>query len=96
MSIVKRKLSTIVVLVSVVFLANISAVTEWLQAVGVVTLAQYFRSEYITGTALSVIVVLLLLVPATSVYAASVMRCPVCDTGLQRRGKYCPECGSRV
>ncbi len=95
MLIVNRKLSIIVVLGAVALLANVGAVADWLQAIGAVHWAQYVCAEYATGTALTVIVVILLLVPATVVCATAVTRCSVCDAALWRQGKYCPECGSR-
>jgi len=58
------------------------------------------KAEYLTGTALTIIVVLFVLpVP----HGHSRERCPkptqhcrVCDGVLDRPGRYCPACGSRI
>ncbi len=57
--------------------------------------ARGIRAEYLTGTAVTIIVVLLILLvnPRGGVLAR---RCPVCDHVLMARGKYCGECGSKV
>jgi hypothetical protein len=70
-------------------------VANWLAEHGVVDWARYVRAEYLTGTAVTIIVVLLILLvnPRTG---ALVRRCPVCDHVLLSRGRYCGECGSKV
>jgi hypothetical protein len=80
---------------SILLLGNIVLVTNWLAEHGVVGWARSVRAEYLTGTAVTIIVVLLILLvsPKTS---ALVRRCPVCDHVLLGRGKYCGECGSKV
>ncbi|RPJ25646.1 MAG: hypothetical protein EHM35_15395 [Planctomycetaceae bacterium] len=57
--------------------------------------ARYVRAEYLTGTAVTIIVVLLVLLVSPKA-GALVRRCPVCDHVLMGRGKYCGECGSKV
>ena len=96
MSIARRKLLITSVIVVVLAMANANVIVTWLWELGVVPLAQYIRSEYVTGTAIAVIVALLILLPGHAVWATHVHRCPVCDTAMLRRGKYCAECGSRV
>ena len=95
-----RKLIVVSVIAAVILLANVRVIAGWLDDVGVVAWARNLRSEYITGTALAVIAVLLVLVPATRTRAGRwcgvVPRCPVCDEGLRRGGRYCPACGSRI
>jgi hypothetical protein len=49
-----------------------------------------------TGTSVTVIVALLILLPSGTVFAICAARCRVCGAVLLRRGKYCGECGSRV
>ena len=52
---------------------------------------------YLTGTAVTIIAVLLLLLVSPRAKAAGwVRRCPVCDKVLVSRGAYCHECGSKV
>ena len=58
---------------------------------------RYVRAEYLTGTAVTIIAVLLiLLVNARAKAAGWVRRCPVCDKRLIANQSYCCECGSRV
>ena len=96
MSIEKRKLLIVGIIVAVLALANTGAIVGWLQGSGLIPLAEYIRAEYVTGTAIAVIVALLVLLPGRVVWAICVRRCPVCDAALLRQGKYCAECGSRV
>ena len=88
----------VVSLVGAVFLtANFLLVASWLQERGVIGWAQGIRQEYLTGTAITIIVVLLILLvrPGGGLLRAS-RRCPVCDRGLPSAAKYCGDCGSRI
>ena len=96
MSIGSRKLIVVAVIAAVLVLANTGTIVAWLHGLGVIPLAEYIRSECVTGTAIAVIVALLILLPGRAVWAICVRRCPVCDSLLLRRGRYCGECGSRV
>ena len=96
MSIGSRKLLIAGVVVAVLLLANVSAIVAWLRELGLISLAEYLRAEYVTGTSIAVIVALLILLPGRAVWALRVRRCPVCDSALFRQGRYCAECGSRV
>lgn len=96
MSIVKRKLLVASAIVMVLVLANAGTIVAWLRGTGLILLAEHLRAEYVTGTAIAVIVALLILLPGRAVWAVLVQRCPVCDSLLLRQGKYCAECGSRV
>ncbi len=80
----------------VLALANVRTIVTWLQHWGVLPLAEHVRSEYLTGTAITVIVALLILLPSRVVWAVLVRRCRVCDAVVLRRGRYCQACGSRV
>lgn len=95
MSLRSRKLLVLLVLTSVMLLANVHAVACWLGRMGLVGFAQDLRAEYITGTAIAVILVLLFLLSG-DVLAGIARRCPVCDHTMFRGGKYCAACGSRV
>ena len=100
MSLGIRKL-IVLALVGLVFLiANILLVANWLQEEGVVEAAGHIRAEYLTGTAITIIVALLVLLVRpgreSSKVASAARRCPVCDHGLASGEKYCGECGSRV
>ena len=92
-----RKL-TVVGLVGVVFLtANFLVVANWLQEKGIIDWAKGIRKEYLTGTAITIIVVLLILLvrPAGGVLCSK-RRCPVCDNVIPSAGQYCSDCGSRI
>ncbi len=90
-----RKLVVAGVIAAVVLLANALMIATWLSESGVIGWARYIREEYATGTAITVIVVLLFLL-GSPVRKALVRRCGVCDHFLLRPGKYCGACGSRV
>lgn len=88
-----RKLIVVAVIVEVFLLANAFAVLRWLAAIGLIDLAHRVRTEYLTGTAITIIVVLLFLV-GSPVYEWQTRRCRVCDHPLPGRGRYCSGCGS--
>ena len=92
-----RKL-IVVGLVGVVFLtANFLMVASWLQDRGVIDWAQGIRKEYLTGTAITIIVVLLiLLVRPGGRLLRALRRCPVCDRRVAGSATYCSDCGSKL
>ena len=96
MSIAKRKLLVASVIVMVLVLANAGTIVAWLCEIGLIPLAEYLRAEYVTGTAIVVIMALLIMLPSRAVWAMLARRCSVCDAVMLRRGKYCGECGSRM
>jgi hypothetical protein len=97
MSLGKRKLMVLLLLGLVFLASNILLVANWLADNGVVDWATHVRSEYLTGTAIAIIVVLLiLLVGPRTATSKWVRRCPVCDHMLLSRGNYCSDCGSKV
>ena len=77
-------------------LANLGMFVNWLETLGVLAWAQHMCDRYFTGTAVTVIAALLLLLPSGAVVAICAQRCRVCDALLLRRGRYCSACGSRV
>lgn len=95
MSLTIRKVIVLGLTGSILLLGNIVLVANWLSERGVVDWARYVRAEYLTGTAATIIVVLLILLVSPKA-GALVRRCPVCDHVLLSRGKYCGECGSKV
>jgi len=95
MTLTIRKAIVLGLIGSVLLLGNIVLVANWLSERGVVDWARYVRAEYLTGTAVTIIVVLLVLLVSPKA-GALVRRCPVCDHVLMGRGKYCGECGSKV
>jgi len=78
-------------------LANIWLVVNWLDNKGVIRWARHVRGEYLTGTAITIIVVLLvLLVGPRSGRAGLTRRCSVCEHAFFGRGRYRSDCGSKV
>jgi hypothetical protein len=100
MSLTVRK--TIVLgLIGFIFLtANILVVANWIGDSGIAEKAGWLRKEYLTGTAIAVILVLLILLVSPKNVAGKAIgftrRCPVCDKRLIGNLSYCGECGSKV
>jgi hypothetical protein len=99
MSLTIRKI-IVLGLIGIIFLtANILVVANWISDTGIAEKAGWIRREFLTGTAIAVILVLLILLvsPKTSGRAVSfTRRCPVCDKRLIGNVNYCSECGSKV
>ena len=95
-----RKLLVLSLVGGIFLLGNIWLVVNWLDEKGVIDGARYVRKEYLTGTAITIIVALLVLLVKPGRDAAGrfgiLRRCPVCDHRLLGRGQYCSECGSKV
>ena len=101
MSLTMRKI-IVLGLIGFVFLAgNILLVANWLAESGIEQKANWLREEFLTGTAIAVIITLLILLTGSKNNNSSrsfdiIRRCPVCDHRLIGRGSYCSECGSKV
>jgi hypothetical protein len=93
-----RKLIVLGIVALVFVTGNALVLVHWQNEVGVIDWADWSRTEFLTGTAITIIVVLLiLLVPARGISSFSFSRtCPICNARLVTGGKYCPECGGRV
>ena len=97
MSLGIRKVAVLALVAGVFLLANLWFVVNWLQDQGVIDWAHYLRAEYLTGTAITLIIVLsILLVRPHGERATWLRRCSVCDHVLVSRGRYCTDCGSKV
>ena len=85
---------TIVIgLIGIVFLiGNAMFVANWLTEKGAIDWAKSIRAEFLTGTAITVIIALLILLVGPK---GSARRCGVCDKRMGR-GSYCSDCGSRA
>ncbi|MBK8269920.1 MAG: hypothetical protein IPK83_17150 [Planctomycetes bacterium] len=93
-----KKIVLLAILAVVVFLANARSVVEWLDQAGVIVWAQHVRSEYVTGTAITVILAMLFLLggpPIIARCARIFRRCPVCGQKSLSEGRYCGACGRR-
>ncbi len=94
-----RKLVVISLVGGVFLLANVMIVAYWLQAKGVIDWAGGIRQEFLTGTAITVILALLILLVRPSKEAGRsgwISKCSVCDHRLLGRASYCGDCGSKV
>ena len=97
MTLSMRKLIVLLLIAAVPLLANAVLVVNWLPERGVIDFADRIRTEYLTGTAIAVIVVLLvLLVGPRSAAGRLSRRCPVCEHRVAAGARYCGECGSRL
>ena len=97
MSLTIRKIMVLGLIGTLVLMGNILFVANWLSEKGVIDWAQNIRAEYLTGTAITVVAVLLILLVSPKTKAGGlVRRCPVCDRVLLNRGTYCSECGSKA
>ena len=91
-----RKLIVLGLACGIFLMANAIMVANWLADKGVIDFAKHIRAEFLTGTAITILVALLiLLVGNKDTRSGLLRRCPVCDHALLR-GKYCAECGSKV
>ena len=80
MTLTIRKIIMLGIIGTILLINNILFVANWLTEHGVVNWAQNIRAEYLTGTALAVITVLLILLVSPRGAAVSlVRRCAVCD-----------------
>ena len=101
MTLTSRKI-IIILLIGVIFLlGNILVVANWIANTGIAEKANWLRNEFLTGTAVTIILTLLILLVPHKKNSASnifglVRKCPVCDHRLIGRGGYCSECGSKV
>jgi hypothetical protein len=82
-----RKVIVLGLIGSILLLGNILLVVNWLSERGVVDWARGIRAEYLTGTAVTIIVVLLILLVSPR-SGALVRRCPVCDHWLLSRQRF--------
>ena len=95
MTMTARKYVIIGSAAAILLLAGAFTLVSWLDTLGLIGFAQALRDEYVTGTALTIIVVLLALV-GNPVGRLAARRCSVCEHLLRPSAKYCPTCGSRI
>ena len=95
-----RKILVLSLVGGIFLLGNVWLVVNWLDDKGVIDGARYVRKEYLTGTAITIIIALLILLVKPGRDAASrfglLRRCPVCDHRLLGRGQYCSDCGTKI
>jgi hypothetical protein len=96
MTLTIRKIIVLGLIGLVLLVGNVLFVANWLAVKGVVDWARNIRTEYLTGTAITIIAVLLILLVSPKRTHSLVRRCPVCDHVLVGGGSYCAKCGSKA
>ena len=96
-----RKIILLGLIGGVFLMANVVVVANWLADSGVSQFAQTIKNNYLTGTAVTIIIALLILLVGPKQTSGSkimsfVRSCPVCDHRLIGRANYCGDCGSKV
>ncbi len=100
MSLTVRKIVVLGLIGTIFLMANILIVANWIAESGIAEKAGWLRKEFVTGTAVAVILVLLILLVSPKVSSGRAVgfsrTCPVCDKRLIGNANYCGECGSKV
>ena len=100
MTLTIRKIIVLGLIGTIFLMANILVVANWLAEKGLAEKASWLREELLTGTAIAVILALLILLVSPKSTAGKavgfIQRCPVCDKRLIGNVNYCADCGSRV
>ncbi len=94
-----KKIIVLATLAIVLLLANTRTIACWIDRQGLIAWAQQIRTEYITGTAITVILAMFYLLDGKEAMRRCsdfLRRCPVCDHTMSHTGRYCAACGSRV
>lgn len=100
MSLGIRKIIVISLIGLILLAGNILLVANWLAEKGVAEKANWVRENFLTGTAITIILVLLILLVSPRNSSSKVFdffrRCPVCDHRLIGKANYCDDCGSKI
>ncbi len=100
MSLTVRKIVVLGLIGTIFLMANILIMANWIAESGIAEKAGWLRKDFLTGTAVAVILVLLILSvnPKNTAGKAVgfIRRCPVCDKRLIGSANYCGEYGSKV
>lgn len=96
MSLFIRKLIIIALVATVFLIANVLTIAYWLSESGAVELAATIRREFLTGTAITTLLALLvLLTRQPGISSTPRHSCDVCGGGISG-GPYCQHCGSKA
>jgi hypothetical protein len=99
MSLGIRKIIVVGIIGAIFLAGNILLIANWIAENGIPEKANWLRENFLTGTAIAVIVALLILLVTPKSCSKSVnfmRRCPVCDHRLIGSPNYCADCGSKV
>ena len=91
-----RKFIVVSLVGGVFLLANLFVVPGWLHERGLIDWARHVRAEFLTGTAITVIVALLILLTGAAGGRGLMRRCGVCHRRIAGGAQYCSDCGGRV
>ena len=92
-----RKVVVISLVGGIFLLGNAWFVVNWLQENGLIGWADGLKSTYLTPTAITIIVILMvLLVRPRGESAKLIQRCPVCEHTIIGKKHYCSDCGSKI
>lgn len=93
-----RKIVLIAAIAAIITVANIAWIAGWLQEVGAVGAAHTIRHEFLTGTAITILIALFVLLTGRGQAQSAPRlfgRCHVCGHRTIEGGEYCAHCGSR-
>jgi hypothetical protein len=97
MTLAIRKLIILGIIATLIVLANFAVIANWLSDQGILDVAGYTLSTYLTAPTITILIALLiLLVPGNATTRLRTSRCPVCEGKVTAGSRYCGECGSRV
>ena len=100
MSLTIRKIIVLGLVGTIFLTANILVIAKWISDTGIADKAGWIRKEFLTGTAIAVILTLLLLLVSPKNISGKAIgfarRCPVCDKRLAGNVNYCGQCGSKI
>jgi len=100
MTLTSRKIIVVSLIGTIFLLGNILLVANWIAETGVTEKANWIKEHFLTGTAVTIILVLLILLVSPRNSGGKVFglvrRCPVCDHRLIGSPNYCVDCGSKV
>jgi len=97
MNLTVRKIIVLGLIGTIFLMTNILVVANWIAETGISEKAGWLRREFLTGTAIAVIIALLILLVSPSRSRFGIGRsCPVCDKRLLGNPNYCADCGSKV
>lgn len=93
-----RKLALLCAIAVALLVANATIICSWLAWLGVTGFARWICREYLTGTAICVILAMVWLLRPIIIRGSrwALRQCSVCDQLVPAAGRYCPHCGSRI
>jgi hypothetical protein len=98
MTLTLRKFLVLALIATVFLVANALAIAYWLNDSGAIDFAAFLRKEFLTGTAITVILALLFLLvgptPGNTHATGRHHACGVCGAS-RSAGAYCNHCGSK-